>query len=590
MNLQCALQHPQAFRFPANYIYKDEWESAGGRITELPTGHLVFYGRHGRRVLMVDPEGYPLHECVWQERPAGLPVLLSARLRLDWEQWVGIKPEGLVNTMSLDLTRRPGWERITRDDLRHMASRSMNSDLETMRFFYRDEDLELHDNGLATIRHVKDAFYVLKNGSFEDCQFMSCMSRMQWARIDYLPVVELFLSLLPGTGSATFELIRGLYDDQHSHAPLPLRYRGIPVYPSEGAFRLFSAFFTPTSQTTESAREIFLNPDRSQEVQWNPSPHYPVRYLDEDQRVSVTVQNHRLQKVTCWDDSAGLPYFSIPESGQPASDGRGALVKNQDLVCYDGHRISSLRARPSWQVVQPVRLPQWQPPHSSWRDCYPEGPPTLTPAQAFSTALLYPDKQEEIGEKESQPFVFDFLDDFFEAHVEIMKRRQEADRILLSHCEAALGSCLKWDRPQQYTLWYRWPEFSQKYAQQVWNTLNRGNRLAWLRNIQFLEFHEGRLDEQHSAVDFVYLWIPFSDYSHSIRVEQWTKFLAAHLVPGGMGCIAGPTGLGEIIQRHHFHVVHAEQGEFLPTFRIHQTILPYGRLNPELTVWIIERF
>lgn len=589
MNVQCALQHPQCLRFPANHIYKDEWESAGGRIIEQPTGHFVLYGRHGRRVLMADPDGHPLHECLWQERESGLPALVSARICLDWGQWVGITPEGLVNTISLDLTRRPGWERITRDDLRHMAAQSMNSDMDTMRFFYRDEDLELHDNGLATIRQIKDAFYVLKDGSFEQAKFMSCMSRMQWARIDYLPVVELFLSLLPGTGSATFELIRGLYDDQNPHAHLPLRYRGIPVYPSEGAFRLFSSFFAPSTHTAESPHEVFLNPDRSQEVQWNPSPHYPVRYLDEDQRLGVTVHNHSLQKVTRWDDPAGLPYLAVPESGRSASDGRGALVNNHELALHDGHQVNQYRVRPSWQLSNPVKLLQWQPLLSSWRDCFPHGPPVLTATQAFSSVLLYPDTHEEIGEKESQPFVFDFLDDFLEEHPEILKRRGEAERILLSHCEGALGSCLKWDRPQHYTLWYTWPEFSQKYAQQIWNTLNRANRLAWIRNIQFLQFQASLLDGQQSAFDFIYLWIPFSDYSHSIRTEQWTELLVNHLSPGGIGCIAGPTRLGEIFQRRRLAVVHAEQGESLPTFRIHQTILPYGWLNSELTVWIVQK-
>lgn len=590
MNVQCALQHPQGLRFPANHIYKDGWESAGGRITELSTGHFVLYGRHGRRVLMADPDGHPLHECLWQERESGTPALVSARICLDWGQWVGITPEGLVNSISLDLTRRPGWERITRDDLRHMAAQSMDSDMDTMRFFYRDEDLELHDNGLATIRQVKDAFYVLKDGSFEHAKFMSCMSRMQWARIDYLPVVELFLSLLPGTGSATFELIRGLYDDQNPHAPFPLRYRGIPVYPSEGAFRLFSAFFTPSTQTAESPREVFLNPDRSQEVEWNPSPHYPVRYLDEDQRLGVTVHNHSLQKVTHWDDPSGLPYLAVSESGRPASDGRGALVNNyQELALHDGQQVNQYRVRPSWQLANPVALPQWQPPLSSWRDCFPHDPPVLTPRQAFSAILLYPDTQEEIGEKESQPFVFDFLDDFLEEHPEILRRRGEAKRILLSHCEAALGSCMKWAQPQHYTLWYTWPEFSQKYAQQIWNTLNRANRLAWIRNIQFLPFQEELPDRQQSAFDFIYLWIPFSDYAHPNRTKRWTELFVNHLSPSGIGCIAGPTRLGEIFQRLRLPVVHAEQGESLPTFRIHQTILPYGRLHSELTVWIVQK-
>jgi hypothetical protein len=589
MNVQCALQHPQGLRFPANHIYKDGWEAAGGRVMELSTGHVVLYGRHGRRVLMADPDGHPLHECLWQEREKGLPALLSARIRLDWGQWVGITPEGLVNTISLDLTRRPGWEHITRDDLRHMAAQSMKSDMDTIRFFYRDEDLELHDHGLATIRQVKDAFYVLRDGSFEHASFMSCMSRMQWARIDFLPVVELFLSLLPGTGSATFELIRGLYDDQNPHTPVPLRYRGIPVYPSDAAFRLFSAFFTPSTCTAESPHEVFLNPDRSHEVQWNPSPHYPVRFLDETQRLGVTVHNRALQKVTCWDDPAGLPYFAFPDTGVSPSDGRGAFFNHQELILHDGNQVSRHRIRPSWQVSRPPHLPPWDPPPSSWRDCFPHDPPVLTPTQAFSSVLLYPDTQEEIGEKESQPFVFDFLDDFLESHPEILRKREEAKRIFLVQCEAALSSCLKWDRPQHYTLWYQWPEFSQKSAQQIWNRLNRANRLDWIGYIQFLPLTERLLNEPHTPVDFLYLWIPFGDYSHSPRMEQWIQMVATHLLPGGIGCVAGPTSLGAGFQHRRLSVIHAAPGESLPTFRIHQTILPYGWLNPELTIWIVRQ-
>lgn len=589
MNVQGALQHPQGLCFPANQVYKDGWESAGGRIIEQPTGHIVLYGRHGRRILLADPDGHPLHECLWKEQESGLPVLLSARIHLDWGQWVGIVPEGIVNTISLNLTRRPGWERLTRDDLRNMAAQSMNSDMETMRFFYRDEDLELHANGQATIRQVKDAFYVLQDGSFEKANFMSCMSRMQWARIEYLPVVELFLSLLPGTGSATFELIRGLYDDQNPQASFPLRYRGIPVYPSEGAFRLFSAFFTPSTEGTETPHEVFLNPDRSQEVRWNPSPQYPVRYLDEEQRLGVTIHTHALQKVTWWDDPSGLPFLAIPESGRPAADGRGACIDNQTLVLHDGQQASRYKIRSSWQLENPRTVPQWQPPQSSWRDCFPQKPPQLTPDQAFSTALLYPDTQMPIGEKESQPFVFDFLDDFLEEHPEIMKRRQGAERIFLSHCEAALGSCLKWDRPQHYTLWYAWPEFSQKYAQQVWNTLNRANRLSWIRNFHFLRYHQDFLSGQQSVFGFAYLWIPFSDYASHARTEKWMEFIATHLSRESIACVAGPSGLGGIFQRQRFQVLHAEQGESLPTFRIHQTILPYGWLNPELTVWIVQK-
>lgn len=353
--------------------------------------------------------GNPLHECLWEQKPTGALSLVSARLRLDWGQWVGIKPEGLVNTITLDLSRRPGWEQITQDDLRQMAARSLHSDLAMVRFFYRDEDVVLHGNGQATIHQVKDAFYVLPNGSFEEARFMSCMSRMEWSQIDYLPVVELFLSLLPGTGSATFELIRSLYDDQNSNGGRALQYRGIPAYPSEAAFRLFSLFFTPSVASRQSPLEVFLDIERSHEVHWLPASGFPVRYMDEEQHICVTVRNQMIQKVTWWDDPSGLSFNRIPESGLPVSDNRGAGITADGLWLFDGPGQKELTIRPCWQLSQPNHPVSWKPLAFSWRDGFPMKPPLLTPQEAFSSVLLYPDKSEMIGEKESQPFAFDFL-------------------------------------------------------------------------------------------------------------------------------------------------------------------------------------
>ena len=61
MNIQAILQHPEAIRFPDNQVYKASWQTAGGRVEELPAGHQVLYGNHGQRIVMTDPEGHPLH-------------------------------------------------------------------------------------------------------------------------------------------------------------------------------------------------------------------------------------------------------------------------------------------------------------------------------------------------------------------------------------------------------------------------------------------------------------------------------------------------------------------------------------------------
>jgi hypothetical protein len=588
MTPQAFLTHPDAIRLSENKIYVQDWESSGGRVRVQNSGHCVFYGRHGQRILLADPEGHPLHECAWKQQTAGDVSLVSARLQLDWGEWVGIKPKGLVNTISLDLSRRPGWERLTQDDLRHMAARSMQSDLEMMRFFYRDEDLLFHGDGQATIHQVKDAFYVLPNGSFEKARFMSCMSRMEWNRIDYLPVVELFLSLLPGTGSATFELIRGLYDDQNLNSARPLQYRGLPVYPSEAAFRLFSQFFTPSVHSSQSPLKVFLDPEHSHEVQWLPATHYPVRYIDQDQRLCVTVRNHTIQKATWWDDPTGLSFNRINDSGRPMSDNRGVAATTNQLWLFDGPVRKELAIRSSWQLSSLSHSVSWQPFDSSWRDCFPAMPPVLAPSQSFSTVLLYPDREEMIGEQESLPFVVDFWDDFLEEHPDLFHRRSNAKRVLLAHCEVGLSSCLNFQHPQMHTIWYTWQKFAQKQAQSIWNRLSKMDRLAWLPNFHLIPFEQPMLEALQERYDWIYLWIPFSDYSNSTMINKWGKFLTTHLSTGGIGCVAGPPVLGGNFQGQGLQIVHAVSGNSLPTFHIHQTILPTGWLNPDLHLWVVQ--
>ncbi|MCE9534982.1 MAG: hypothetical protein K8R65_01040 [Nitrospirae bacterium] len=310
--LSVALRTIGHLHFPVNLPFAQDLEEVGGRVVRHPTGHLVFFRPDGRRFLATDPEGHPLHECEWGTDAAGAEVLLRARIRLDWGQWVGLKPAGLVNETSLNLASKPGWQRLKADDLRAMAAQALRVPIEEVRFFYRDEDLVIGPTGRATIRQRKDAFYVLQDGDFERARFMSCMGAMNWASIDFLPVVELFKSLLPGTGSAVFELIRGLYDDQNEKraTPRPLRYRGIPTYPSEAAFGLFSSFFTPQAPGGRHPFTLFMNPERSNQVTWLPAGKPPTRYFDQRAEACLTFQDGLLRKVTVAADSSGLSYMS----------------------------------------------------------------------------------------------------------------------------------------------------------------------------------------------------------------------------------------------------------------------------------------
>ncbi len=582
-----ALTRPGNVVFPANFPYVQDLVAAGGHCVRRPSGHLIFYDRTGRRFLATDPEGNPLHECEWEPSSAGNVRLVRARFRLDWEQWVGLKPAALVNATTLDLSRKPGWERLRADDLRRMAAQALGVPVEEVRFFYGDDDLVVDMRGLATIRHKKDVFYVLEGGDFDHARFMSCMGAMHWDRIDFLPVVELFQSLLPGTGSAALEFIRGLYDDQNEGRPTPLalRYRGIPTYPSEAAFRLFSGFFTPSAPGGQDPFPLFMNPSRSHEVTWLPTPDPPRRYFDPARRLCVTVKGETIDKVTVADDPTGLPYVK-PTARGFTPYGRSVEVSNGMLLLRDGARQTTFPLNSAWGPIRDFTLPpRTEPAPWGWRDLFQGSPPVVSAAEAFGSVLLYPEDQTEIDEAASQPFVTDFLQDCMEDTPLLASRLTHAVSLLIDNLDAGLSACIKPDRARRYTVLYCRPALAQKHAQILWNqAVSSGPSLEALRQVAFFPAEACRKAAYAKQYDVIYHWIPFADFDRSAALSDAIRCLAEALTPGGLVFVAGPPTVSRLMRTHALELLREDPVETLPTFRMHRTILPMARLKPGLTL------
>ncbi len=598
-----AFTKPGSIVFSSNRPYVTDLQAAGGRVLQQPTGHLVFYGPHGRRILATDPEGNPLHECEWATGSDGTARLTGARLCLDWGQWVGLKPEGLSNSTTLDLSRKPGWERLRADDLRRMAAQALQVPFDEVRFFYGDEDLVIDRRGQATIRHKKDAFYVLEEGTFDapsgQVKFMACMGAMHWARIDFLPVVELFQSLLPGTGSAAFELIRGLYDDQNEGQPKPLalRYRGIPTYPSEAAYRLFSGFFVPQAPGQTDPFPIFMDQSRSHEVTWLPAPEPPRRYFDHARSLCVTVKGDRLQKVTLADDSTGLSYVPAA-SGTLAPCGRSAGITGGNLVLHDGARQTEIPLSSSWG-----RLKDWPPAASQgpavspaergesqgWRTLFGDRPPLVAAEQAFASVLLYPEDEREIEELPTQPFVADYLQDAVEQRPDLAAHLAGAERVLIHNFDAAVSACILLDRPRDCRVLYRHPALAQKHAQALWNQLARAQKLDWMTRIAFRPEEGFRKTFYDQRYDLIYLWLPFAQLAQAQPVADATGAVAAALQPRGLAFVVGLSSTATLLQTSRLRIVEAAPVEQLPTFQMHRSILPRARVKSRLTVFQVVK-
>lgn len=554
-----------------------------------PSGHLVFYGSHGRRILATDPDGNPLHECEWMISANGTTKLARARIHLDWGQWVGIKPEGLIDSTVLDLSKKPGWEHLQPDDLRRMAAQALQVPFEAVKFFYGDEDLVIDEQGRATIRHKKDAFYVLEDGTFERARFMACMGAMHWSRIDFLPVVELFQSLLPGTGSATLELIRGLYDDQNEGLPQPLtiRYRGIPPYPSEAAFRLFSAFFMATAPGGGDPFPIFMDPSRSHEVSWLPAPDPPRRYFDAARRLCLTVKGNTLHKATLADDPAGLPFVNPGRSGFAPCE-RSVGVRQSFLVLRERGKEIEIPINPAWGLsLAPEERGEGK--MSSfplgWRDLFKEGPPQVSPFEAFSAVLLYPEDETEIEEVSSQPFVADHLQDMAEQSGPVAAHLARTERVLIDNFDGALTACIDLHRPRDYTVLYHRPAFAQKHAQLLWNQLAQTGRVNWANRMALKPKELFQQSAYGQRYDLIYTWIPFVRFEQPTELDGTIRAIARALASQGLAFVVGPSMLGRAFQKHDLRLLATDPVEALPTFRMHQTILPKAHLKPGLTLF-----
>jgi hypothetical protein len=584
---RAALTTPGHLCFSTNLLFAQDLEQEGGRVVRLSTGHLVFYRTDGRRFLTTDPEGNPLHECEWGADATGGAVLLRARLRLDWGQWIGLKPTGLVNETSFNLAGKPGWQRLTADDLRTMAAQALRVPLEDVQFFYRDGDLMIGPTGRATIRQRKDALYVLRDGDFEQASFMSCMGAMSWSAIDFLPVVELFQSLLPGTGSAVFELIRGLYDDQNERNPRPLRYRGLPTYPSKAAFRLFSSFFTPQASGGDDPFVLFMNPERSNHVTWLPAEMPPIRYFDQRTEVCLTFQGGFLHKVTVASDSSGLSYMS-PKGRRCVPYDRSAEIAGTRVILKDRDHETTL--------VVPMPQGKQEPPREQlamspvdWRSVFAQGIPVISPADAYGAVLLYPDDESEIGECAAQPFVADYVQDLGEQDREIGAVLSQAGHVLIDNGDAVIATCIRFDRPREYTVLVRYPAFAQKQAQQLWSVcaeLQRWDRLSHIRFVSSKGPHDR--DAPH-PYDMVYHWVPYDSGDLPARLAECIEAISRILRGGGYAFVIGPAQMGQYGVSHGLHVCWEEPVEQLPTFRMHRTILPKARLKAGLTLFYFKK-
>jgi hypothetical protein len=385
-------------------------------------------------------------------------------------------------------------------------------------------------------------------------------------------------------------LIRGLYDDQNEGQPVPrlLRYRGIPTYPSEAAFRLFSSFFSPSAKGMSNLLTLFMDPTRAHQVEWSPAPSPPLRYFDEELGCCLTVQGGSLQKVTIAEDSAGLPYLNPIGRRFVPCDRTVQIVEGKIVLKDHDREIALATTLPGKCHEQPMQALSMSP--VDWRSLFVKGMPPISPRQAYSAVLFYPEDETEIGELAAQPFVADYLQDLIEQDREIGTLVTRAERVLIENADAVIATCIPFDRPRDYIVRVRVPAFAQRQAQQLWNVCAELQRWDWLAQIQFVPVnrwqHEAATD---NFFDLAYLWLPYEMGEDRLLLLTAVKELRVELRTGAYAFVVGPASLSGYWATSGFRSLWQESVEQLPTFRMHRTILPKARLKPGLTVFHIKK-
>lgn len=560
-------------------------------IKTCATGHHVFYNPSGNRFLFTDPEGHALHECEWKEdEKTGKPRLNLVRMRLDCQQWVGIKPKAKTFSTPIDIKGQPGWQNMSLDDLRKQAGQAWQVPFSEIKYFYKDENFVAQGEGKYDVQLSKDAIYVLIDGTFDKTHFISFLCALNWEHLDLIPVVELFQSTLPGSGGAVFEFLWGLHEDQARSLDLaPLRYRGLPTYPSEGAFNIFSSFFAPKGPKGEDIMEVFMNPDRSNEITWTPKANPPWRYFSDEHSISLTAQEKFLYKLTVHDDPAGTPYINTSRGGHPSGQ-RELRVLADKIVIADGEEKREIPLSPEWGLNPdgPVAGEKPQYPFG-WEKFFDSAVPEADPVKALFTLPFYPEGDALIEESSLQPMVLDQIFYYMEQWPQMEDILNKTNRTLIHTFDMVIAGCIDCTKKREYTVLYNDPEFARKNAQLLWEYAASRNQLENVEDVHFLKEEEHVNEAYERKYDMIIKWIPFMYHTDRETCEAILKSLADALSPGGVLFLQGPRPIKGLFESYNLNCLKDDPVIQMPFFRQHLKMCPENKINPDITVFFAKR-
>ncbi len=420
--------------------------------------------------------------------------------------------------------------------------------------------------------------------------FISFMFTVNWGCIDLIPVVELFQSTLPGTGGAVFEFIWGLYEDQNREQGLsPLRYRGLPTYPSRESFNIFSAFFTPHGPQGEDVFEVFMNTGRSHEITWTPRPDPPLRYFSQEHQVTLTVQDGFLYKISVWDDPVAIPFINCARGAKPSCQ-RQVRVENNKLILMEDKTIREIPLNSQWgiQAIDESR-PSLTADPFHWRHFFVGNEPKVDSTKMLYTVPFYPEGGVEIAESSVQPLAMDQIFHYMEESPNLPEKLERVNQVLIHTFDSVIAGCVDSSHDRKYTVLFSDPEFAVKNAQLLWNHAASRGELEYLKQVQFLPESEYVDEAYRSTYDIIFKWIPFMFFHDRENCEAMFRAVTEVLKPGGLLFLVGPFPMKGLFEHYQIDLIRGDPIIDMPFFRQHLKMCPENQINDIASVFLLEK-
>jgi hypothetical protein len=136
---------------------------------------------------------------------------------------------------------------------------------------------------------------------------------------------------------------------------------------------------------------------------------------------------------------------------------------------------------------------------------------------------------------------------------------------------------------------YDHPAFAQRQAQIWWNICARLQQSASSSHVRMKPRNHSNEVDSHRKFDLLYEWTPFDLYdqpdAEKNRVEWWTGLLA----PEAFAFVVGSPSIADGCRAAGVQIQAITPLNQLPTFHMHQTILPRARLKPGAMLYQIAK-